>query len=57
MELGYFGYTFGRPFDEPPPWLEGDAEPNVDMWATPAESCEEIVGLYRCIAERGGIRM
>ena len=47
MELGYFGYTFGRPFDEPLPWLEGDAEPNVDMWTTPAESREEIVGLYR----------
>jgi len=47
IELGYFGETFGRPFDEPPPWLANDAEPNVDMWATPLESREEIVGLYR----------
>lgn len=47
VELGYFAYTFGRAFDEPPPWLEDDAEPNVDMWATPSESREEIVGLYR----------
>ncbi|MDQ3885875.1 MAG: DinB family protein [Actinomycetota bacterium] len=47
VELGYFGYTFERPFEEPPAWLEGDAESNVDMWATSAESREEIVGLYR----------
>ncbi|PKW16996.1 DinB family protein [Saccharopolyspora spinosa] len=46
-ELGYFGITFGRPFDEPLPWLTHDAEPNVDMWATADESREEIVGLYR----------
>ncbi len=47
VELGYFGDAFGRPFDELLLWLEGDAEPNVDMWATPIESREEIVGLYR----------
>src|SRR3954451_7079903 len=34
VELGYFGETFGRPFDEPLPWLDDDAEPNADMWAT-----------------------
>ena len=33
VELGYFGDCFGRPFDEPLPWLEVGAEPNADMWA------------------------
>ncbi len=47
VELGYFGDTFGRPFAEPLPWLEDDAEPNADMWATADESSEAIVGLYR----------
>lgn len=46
MELGYFGETFGRPSDEPLPWLDDDAEPNADMWATADESREQIVGLY-----------
>jgi len=47
VELGYFGDTFGRPFGERLPWLEDDAEPNADMWATADESREEITGLYR----------
>jgi uncharacterized damage-inducible protein DinB len=47
VELGYFGDTFGRPFDEPLAWLRDDAEPNADMWATGDESREQIVGLYR----------
>jgi uncharacterized damage-inducible protein DinB len=47
VELGYFGDTFGRPSGEPLPWLENDAEPNADMWATPGESRVQIVGLYR----------
>ena len=34
VEAGYFGDTFGRPFGEPLPWLDDDAEPNADMWAT-----------------------
>lgn len=50
-ELGYFGATFGRPYDQPPSWmleLSGDdPEPNVDMWAKPDESREYITGLYR----------
>jgi uncharacterized damage-inducible protein DinB len=46
MEAGYFGDTFGRPFDQPLPWLDSDAEPNADMWATADESREEIIGLY-----------
>ena len=47
VELGYFGDCFGRPFGEPLPWLEHDAEPNADMWATADESREQITGLYR----------
>src|ERR687893_2140567 len=46
VEAGYLGETFGRPFDEPLPWLDEDAEPNADMWATAEESREDIVGLY-----------
>jgi hypothetical protein len=47
MEVGYFGDTFGRPFDEPLPWFTNNAEPNADMWATTDESRERIVGLYQ----------
>jgi uncharacterized damage-inducible protein DinB len=47
VEAGYFGETFGRPFPEPLPWLEDGAEANADLWATPEESREQIVGLYQ----------
>ncbi|MEU6432297.1 DinB family protein [Microbispora sp. NPDC046973] len=47
VEVGYFGETFGRPFGEPLPWMEDDAEDNADMWATADESRDDIVGLYR----------
>jgi uncharacterized damage-inducible protein DinB len=47
VEAGYFGETFGRPFGEPLPWLDEDAEPNADMWATAEESRQDIVDLYR----------
>ena len=46
VEAGYLGATFGRPFPESLPWLDDDAEPNADMWATAEESREQIVGLY-----------
>ena len=46
VEIGYFGATFGRPFDEHLPWFDDDAEPNADMWATADESRPDIVGLY-----------
>jgi hypothetical protein len=46
VEAGYFGETFDRPFQEPLPWFDDDAEPNADMWATAEESREQIVGLY-----------
>lgn len=46
VEAGYFGDTFGRPFEQPLPWLDHDAEPNADLWATADESREQIVDLY-----------
>lgn len=46
VEAGYFGDTFGRPFDQPLPWFDDDAEPNADMWATPEQTREQIVDLY-----------
>ncbi|MGH8833933.1 MAG: DinB family protein [Actinomycetes bacterium] len=46
VEAGYFGATFGRPFPEPLPWADDDAEPNADMWATAEESRQQVVGLY-----------
>ncbi|MFD4988940.1 DinB family protein [Streptomyces sp. NPDC058374] len=51
VELGYFGDTFGRPYftEQPPPpwWWTRATDDHADMWATPAESREEITGLYR----------
>ncbi len=46
VEAGYFGETFGRPFDEPLPWFDEGAEPNADLWATAEETREQIVSLY-----------
>jgi hypothetical protein len=45
IELGCFGDTFGRPSPDRLPWDEAD--PNADMWATPAESRDAITGRYR----------
>lgn len=47
VELGYFGDVFGRPHGEALSWFEEGAEANADMWATPEESRDDIVGLYR----------
>ena len=47
VEADYLGTTFGRPFDEPLPWMEEDAEPNADLWATLDESRDSVVALYR----------
>ena len=38
VDVGYFGVTFDRPFGEPLPWLDDDAEPNADLWVTAEES-------------------
>ena len=45
VEASYFGAVFDRPFPEPLPWWDDDAEPNADMWATPEESRADFVGL------------
>lgn len=42
MEAGYFGLVFGRQ-NEPTPWLDDDAEPNADMWASADESRADII--------------
>ncbi len=47
VDLGYFVSSFGRELPVPLPWHDDDADPNDDMWATPDESREDIVGLYR----------
>jgi hypothetical protein len=47
VELGYFGFVFGRAADEPTPWTDDDAEANADMWAKVDESRDDIVSLYR----------
>ena len=47
VELGYFGDTFGRPHGEHLPWHAEDADPNADLWVTPEETREDVVGLYR----------
>ena len=47
VEMGYFGPTFGRPVPEVDPWIQDDIEPNADMWATPEESREDVLALYR----------
>jgi uncharacterized damage-inducible protein DinB len=47
VEAGYLGEVFGRPFPRPLPWLDDDAEPNADMWATADEPRGSILDLYR----------
>jgi uncharacterized damage-inducible protein DinB len=47
VEAGYFGEVFGRPFPEPIPWIDDDAEPNADMWATADESRADVLAFYR----------
>jgi uncharacterized damage-inducible protein DinB len=46
VEMGYFGAVFGRPVEEARPWIDDEGEPNWDMWATAAESREQVIGLY-----------
>lgn len=47
VEAGYLGEVMGRPFDERLPWFDEGAEPNADMWATPDQTRDDIVALYR----------
>jgi Protein of unknown function (DUF664) len=43
VEAGYLGDVFGRPYPEPLPWLDADAEVNADMFATADESRTQII--------------
>jgi uncharacterized damage-inducible protein DinB len=47
VDGGYFGVTFGRPLEEVQHWFGDDVETNADMWATPDETREQILGLYK----------
>jgi hypothetical protein len=48
LEYGYLGAVFGRPAPERMSWLEdGSIWQGADMWATPEESSDYIIGLYR----------
>lgn len=47
MDAEYFGVVFDRPFPDPMPWMDDDAETNADMWATADESRQQILDLYR----------
>jgi len=47
VQAGYFGDTFGRPWPEPMPWLDENAEINDDMFATASETSEQIRDFYR----------
>jgi Protein of unknown function (DUF664) len=48
LEYGYLGESFGYPAPETLPWVEdGSIWQGADMWATPEESSEYIIGLYR----------
>ncbi|QCR18825.1 DinB family protein [Agrococcus sp. SGAir0287] len=53
-EADYFGLVFDRPWPEPQPWLDDDAEPNADMWATADETMADVVafaGRVRAFAD------
>ena len=51
VTIGYFGDTFGRPFDDPVEWIDHDSEPNADLFARASESREQIVDLYHRAGE------
>ncbi len=47
VDVGYFGECFGRPFPEPLPWFDDDAEPNADFWVPAESSREQVLDLCR----------
>jgi uncharacterized damage-inducible protein DinB len=51
VELGYFTDTFGRPTGREVPWFAEGAEPDLDFWAAPEETREDILELHRFSAE------
>ncbi|HEY9477245.1 MAG TPA: DinB family protein [Microbacteriaceae bacterium] len=55
VQLGYFGEVFGRPSAREMPWLDDDAEPDSDMWATADESREDIIEFHHYSAEHSDL--
>lgn len=51
VELGYLGDVMGRPSGIDLPWYDDGAPDNADMWATPQESREQILELFRASVE------
>jgi hypothetical protein len=48
LEYGYLGESVGRPAPETMSWIEdGSIWRGADMWATPDESGEYLISLYR----------
>jgi hypothetical protein len=48
IEAGYFGDCVGRPAPVQLPWVtDGSIWDGADMWATPDQSRDYLVGLYR----------
>ncbi|HVX44352.1 MAG TPA: DinB family protein [Mycobacteriales bacterium] len=47
LEYGYLGESFGRPPAERPSWFRPDPFDEIDMWATPEESSDYILEVYR----------
>ncbi|WP_020385417.1 DinB family protein [Kribbella catacumbae] len=47
LEYGYLGDSLARPPVERPSWFRDDPYDEIDMWATPDESSDYIVGVYR----------
>ena len=48
IELGYLGACVGRPSPMPLPWEDdGSVWESADMWATPDQSREYLLGVYR----------
>ncbi len=51
VELGYFGWSFGRATDITLPWYDDAAEPNADMFATESETKDGIVEFWGRVRE------
>ena len=47
VEIEYFTKVFGRACPVDLPWFSQEASPNDDMWATPDESRQFIIDLYK----------
>jgi uncharacterized damage-inducible protein DinB len=47
VSAGYFGEVFNRPFREPLPWYEPDADPQADLFASADESRAFILDFWR----------